>query len=369
MAIYIHELSNWPSFEWNQDIINPLLSKLQHQQGRLLGRMEALGFGLQAEANLETLTLDVIKSSEIEGEVLDSQQVRSSIARRLGMDIAGLVPADRNVEGVVEMMLNATQHYNEQLTKERLFAWQASLFPAGYSGMQKIAVGKWRDNSKNDPMQVVSGPMGRETVHYEAPEATLLEKEMLKFLDWVNEKNNRDTLLSAAIAHLWFVTIHPFDDGNGRIARAITDMLLARSDATAMRFYSMSGQIRKERKEYYIILEQTQKGSLDITIWIQWFLGCLERAFAEVSNTLALILKKASFWERNSVHQFNQRQKLMMNMLIDGFVGKLNTSKWAKITKCSNDTALRDIQDLLTKNVLEKEEAGGRSTSYKLVSP
>lgn len=326
--------------------------------------MEGLGFRLRAEANLQTLTQDVLKSSEIEGELLDADQVRSSIARRLGMDIAGMIPADRHVEGIVEMMLDATQHYQAPFSKERLFGWHAALFPTGYTGMHKIVVGAWRDNKKEDPMQVVSGAIGKEKVHFEAPDSDKLKTEMSMFIDWINADEKTDILIKAGMAHLWFVTIHPFDDGNGRIARAIADMQLARADGTSQRFYSMSAQIRKERNEYYAILESTQKGSLDITNWLTWFLQCLDRAIASTDETLAAVLKKAKFWENHSGTILNDRQRLMVNKLFDGFEGKLNTSKWAKITKTSTDTALRDIQDLLEKNILKKEVGGGRSTSY-----
>ena len=346
----------------------PLLAEVRHRQGRLLGKMENLGFSLQAEASLHTLTLDVLKSSEIEGELLDAEQVRSSIARRLGMDIAGLVPADRHVEGIVEMMLDATQQYQQPLSEDRLFGWHAALFPTGRSGMHKIVVGAWRDNKNDDPMQVVSGAMGKEKVHFEAPEADRLNTEMNQFINWFNEDHGMDAVLKAAIAHLWFVTIHPFDDGNGRIARAIADMQLARADGTPQRFYSMSAQIRKERKEYYNILEDTQKGSLDITRWLTWFLQCLDRAIAATDETLGGVLRKAKFWENHAATILNERQRTMLNKLLDGFDGKLNTSKWAKITKTSQDTALRDIQDLIDKQVLTKETGGGRSTSYTLVS-
>jgi Fic family protein len=328
--------------------------------------MERTGFDLQSEANLQTLTLDVLKSCEIEGELLDAKQVRSSIARRLGMDIAGLVPADRYVEGVVEMMLDATQHFDQPLTEERLSGWHAALFPTGRSGMHKIVVGAWRDNPPHDPMQVVSGPAGKEKVHYEAPVAELLPDEMNKFLHWFNEENNTDTILKAAIAHLWFVTIHPFDDGNGRIARAIADLQLSRADGTSQRFYSMTAQIRKERNTYYTVLEQTQRGSLDITGWLEWFLQCIGRALLASEDDLSAVLKKASFWKDHATTIFNKRQVLLLNKLLDGFDGNLTSSKWAKIAKCSQDTALRDIQDLLNKNILKKEEGGGRNTSYVL---
>ena len=325
--------------------------------------MEALGFPLRNEAILQTLTQDVLKSSEIEGEILNPDQVRSSIARRLGMDIGALEPADRNVEGVVEMMLDATQKYKSSLTEERLFAWHAALFPTGYSGMSKITVGAWR----NGPMEVVSGPMGKERVHYEAPAAKRLAKEMKVFLKWYNSESDIDPVLKAAIAHFWFVTIHPFDDGNGRIARAIADMSLARSESSSQRFYSMSAQIRKERKTYYDILESSQKQDTgDITPWLKWFLECLGGAFEGADATLATVLKKARFWEKHSATAINERQRIMINRLFDGFFGNLNTSKWAKMQKCSPDTALRDISELLKLGILKKDESGGRSTSYSL---
>ncbi|MGC4100846.1 Fic family protein [Ferruginibacter sp.] len=364
MATYIHQLPHWPKFTWNQEQLTALLVDIRTRQGRVLGRMEALGFKLQAEANLQTLTLDVLKSSEIEGEVLDSGEVRSSIARRLGIEIAGMVPADRHTEGVVEMMLNATQEYQQRLSAERLYAWQAALFPAGTSGMHRIVTGAWRNNKKDDPMQVVSGPIGRERVHYQAPDAELLPDEMNHFINWFNEDSTMDSIIKAAIAHLWFVTIHPFDDGNGRIARAIADMQLSRADASAQRFYSMSTQIRKERTTYYDILESTQKGSMDITAWLNWFLQCLGRALDATGETLERVLAKARFWEQHASTILNKRQQLMLNKLLDGFEGKLNTSKWAKITKTSQDTALRDIQELMNKKILAKEVGGGRSTSY-----
>jgi Fic family protein len=364
MAVYIYQLPNWPRFTWRQDQIAALLAGVRHRQGRLLGKMESLGFNLQAEASLQTLTLDVLKSSEIEGELLDAEQVRSSIARWLGMDIAGLVAADRHVEGIVEMMLDATQQYQQALSEDRLFGWHAALFPTGRSGMHKIVVGAWRDNKNDDPMQVVSGAMGKEKVHFEAPEADRLSTEMNQFITWFNEDSSMDAVMKAAIAHLWFVTIHPFDDGNGRIARAVADMQLARADGTQQRFYSMSAQIRKERKEYYDILETTQKSSLDITRWLIWFLQCLDRAIAATDETLSGVLRKAKFWEKHVGTPLNDRQRTMLNKLLDGFEGKLNTSKWAKITKTSQDTALRDIQDLVAKHILMQEAGGGRSTSY-----
>lgn len=344
-----------------------MLAEVRYRQGRLLGRMESLGFPLQKEASLQTLTLDVLKSSEIEGEVLNHDEVRSSIARRLGMDIAGLTPVDRNVEGVVEMMLDATQNYQLLLSEERMFDWHAALFPTGRNGMHKITVGAWRDNTKENPMQVVSGPIGRQTVHYQAPDAVIVPAEMKLFLEWFNSEIDTDPVIKAAIAHLWFVTIHPFDDGNGRIARAIADMQLARADETNQRFYSMSAQIRKERKEYYDILEKTQKGDLDITGWLQWFLHCLERAVYATDETLFVVIHKAKFWEKHATTTFNDRQVMMLNKLLDGhFFGKLTSSKWATLAKTSTDTAIRDINDLLNRGVLVKDTAGGRSTGYLL---
>jgi Fic family protein len=364
--MYIHQLPKWPDFEWDKEKIASLLSEVRYRQGKLTGRMESMGFNLQAEATLHTLTLDVLKSSEIEGEILNPEQVRSSIARRLGMDIAGLIPADRHVEGVVEMMLDATQHYNMPLTDERLFGWHAALFPTGRSGMYKIVVGAWRANTEKSPMQVVSGAVGRETVHFEAPASELVEEEMNKFLRWFNSTNDLDPVIKAAIAHLWFVTIHPFADGNGRMARTITDMQLARTDQNSRRFYSMSAQIRNERKAYYDILEKTQKGTLDITEWLEWFLTCLDSSISATEEILAKVMRKSKLWENLKAYSLNDRQQKMLNALIDGFEGKLTSSKWAKITKTSQDTASRDIQDLIDKGILLKEAAGGRSTSYTL---
>jgi Fic family protein len=365
-AKYIHELKDWPKFRWSQERLAQRLAAVRHRQGRLIGRMEGLGFTLRAEAMLQTLTEEVIKSSEIEGEVLDKEQVRSSIARRLGMDIGALTPAERNVEGVVEMMLDATQKFDTPLTAERLFGWHASLFPTGRSGMTRIEVGAWRSDSSG-PMQVVSGPMGREKVHYEAPVAKKLNREMRAFLTWFNSPESTDPVLKAGIAHLWFVTIHPFDDGNGRIARAIADMALARSENSPQRFYSMSAQIRTERNAYYDILEATQKGNLDITDWLEWFLGCLDRAFDGAETILAAVLKKARFWELHGDEQFNDRQRKILNRLLDGFEGKLTSSKWAALGKTSQDTAARDIEDLVKRGILIRDAAGGRSTSYSLV--
>lgn len=363
---YSHEKAEWPQYAWDSEKLANPLAAVRHRQGRLIGRMEGLGFSLRNEAMLQTLTQDVMKSSEIEGEILDHMQVRSSIARRLGMDIGALTPADRNVEGVVEMMLDATQNYDTPLVAERLFGWHAALFPTGFSGMHRIIVGAWRTDERG-PMQVVSGRIGKERVHYQAPAAKRLNLEMKRFLDWYNANTTSDPVLKAGLAHLWFVTIHPFDDGNGRIARAIADMSLARAEHSPQRFYSMSSQIRKERDAYYDILEATQKQhSGDITPWLLWFLNCLDRAIAGAETTLATVLKKAKFWEAHADSQFNQRQRDIINRLLSGFEGKLNTSKWAKIEKCSTDTALRDITDLVEHGILKKEAAGGRSTSYVL---
>lgn len=366
MANYIHQHPDWPLFTWRQDELATLLARVRHRQGRLIGQMLGLGFQLREEAVLHTLTEDVLKSSEIEGEVLDKDQVRSSIARRLGLDIGALAPTDRHVEGVVEMMLDATQNYEASLTAARLFGWHASLFPTGYSGISRIDVGRWRDDGTG-PMQVVSGPIGRERVHYEAPAAPRLDAEMRSFLDWFDAPHDDDPVIKAAVAHLWFVTIHPFDDGNGRIARAVADMALARSEQSPQRFYSMSAQIRLERNVYYDQLEATQKGTLDITGWIRWFLECLERAFVGADRVLAKVLAKAAFWRIHTDAAFNPRQHDMLNRLLDGFTGKLTSGKWAKIEKCSPDTALRDISDLVSRGILEREDAGGRSTSYRLV--
>lgn len=362
---YIHEQEDWPTFRWDQPRIAGKLAELRHRQGRLLGRMEMLGLTLRSEAVLRTLTAEVLKTSEIENEILDPDQVRSSLARRLGIEIGALTPADRDVEGVVEMMLDATQNYAAPLTEDRLFGWHAALFPTGRSGMTKIVVGNWRDESLG-AMQVVSGAIGRERVHFEAPHASKFAGEMKAFLAWFNGAAPCDPVLKAALAHLWFVTIHPFADGNGRIARAIADMSLARSEESAQRFYSMSTQIRAERNAYYDILEATQHGDLDITLWLDWFLDCLDRAFVGAEDILGTVLAKAKFWERHAGATLNDRQRLMLNKLLDGFEGKLTSSKWAKIAKCSQDTASRDIEALIEQNILKKDEGGGRSTSYSL---
>jgi Fic family protein len=363
--MYIHERADWPKLHWNSEALTDLLAEVRHRQGRLLGQMQALGFGLQEEAVLRTLTEDVVKSSAIEGQELDPAAVRSSIARRLGMDVGGLKPADRDVEGVVEMMLDATRNYDKPLTEERLFGWHASLFPTGRTGMRRITVGGWRNDS-DGPMQVVSGPVGKERVHFEAPKAPRLAEEMTEFLNWFNGGPGVDPVLKAGIAHLWFVTIHPFDDGNGRIARAIADLCLARSEKSSQRFYSMSAQIRQERKAYYDLLEDTQKGETDITEWLTWFLECLGRAIDGAETLLATVLTKARFWESIGASPLNDRQRLILNKLMDGFEGKLTSSKWAKLTKSSQDTAQRDITNLVQRGILVRSEEGGRSTSYTL---
>ncbi len=363
--MYIHELAEWPHFRWNNEALAKPLAEVRHRQGLLIGHMGALGFDLRQEAVLQTLTADVLKSSEIEGEKLDAEQVRSSIARRLGMDTGGLKSADRNIEGVVEMMLDATRHYDQLLTVDRLLAWHAALFPTGRSGMRKISVGAWRDDS-DGPMQVASGPTGKERIHFEAPQAPRVDKEMNSFLDWFNADCDIDMVMKSGLAHLWFVSIHPFDDGNGRIARAITDMALARSENSSQRFYSMSTQIRQERNAYYEILERTQKAEMDVTPWMEWFLACLGRAIDGAQTLLSAILAKAKFWERIRGVAINDRQKLVLNKLLDGFEGKLTTTKYAKLTKSSQDTALRDMTYLVDQGVLVRSSEGGRSTSYTL---
>ena len=363
--MYIWSRKGWPTFTWNNDALAGLLARVSREQGRLLGKMEGLGFDLRDEAHLQTLTEEVVTSSEIEGETLAREQVRSSIARQLGMDVGGLVPADRNIDGIVEMMLDATGNYATFLTEDRLFGWHAALFPTGRSGMHKILVGQWRDDS-GGPMQVVSGPMGRQKVHYEAPPAGRLPEDIARFLAWFEAPGDVDPLVIAGLAHLHFVTIHPFDDGNGRIARAIADMALARADGSAQRFYSMSAQIRIERNDYYTLLERTQKGELDVTSWLTWFLQCLHRAIEGAQEKLAAVTNKARFWEQFAKEPLNERQIKALNRVLDGFEGKLTTSKWAKLAKCSQDTAYRDILDLIDRGALRKDPGGGRSTSYSL---
>ena len=364
---YIHEQAEWPKLTWDDGRLSAVLADVRHRQGRLLGRMEGLGFRLRSEAKLSTLTADVVKSSAIEGEKLDAEEVRSSIARRLGLEYAGAAVAGRDVEGIVEMMLDATQNFAKPLTSERLFDWHAALFPTARSGMHKITVGAWRPVEAG-AMQVVSGPIGREKVHFEAPSAEKLDQEMTTFLEWFQAANGVDPVVKAGVAHFWFVTIHPFEDGNGRIGRAIVDLELARADGTAERFYSMSSQIEAERKEYYLQLERGQRNGLDVTVWLEWFLGCLGRAIAKADETLSGVLQKARFWEKVNQQPVNDRQRKVINKLLDGFEGKLTSSKYAKLVKCSEDTALRDISALVGRGVLIKNEAGGRSTSYTLAT-
>ncbi|MDL2307117.1 Fic family protein [Desulfovibrio sp. OttesenSCG-928-C06] len=363
---YIHERLEWPRFEWNLERLAGLLATVRHKQGLLLGRMGALGFAVQAEAGLETLTEDVVKSSAIEGERLDSTLVRSSLARRLGIDIGGTALVNRHIDGIVEMMLDATQRYAEPLSEGRLIGWHAALFPTGFSGSRKITVGAWR-TPEAGAMQVVSGYVGREMIHFEAPSAERLEREMDAFLEWFNTPLEFDPVLKAGIAHLWFVTIHPFEDGNGRIARAIADCALARADNSPQRFYSMSGRIEQDRKEYYAILESTQKGGLDITAWLEWFLTCLGRAIDGAEETLAAVLRKARVWNHANQFPLNERQRLVLARLLDNFSGKLTSSKYAKLAKISQDTAIRDIKELVANGILKQSGGGGRSTAYEIV--
>lgn len=366
MRQYIHSLPAWPNLHFDLAAVAEPLAEARHQQGLLMGKLEGLGFHLRDEADFETMTSDVLETSGIEGEKLDLRQVRSSIARRLGIEVAGTDAVDRHVEGIVEVMLDATRRYAEPLTVDRLFGWHAALFPTGRSGMRTIAVGAWRTSV----MQVVSGPIGREKVHFEAPAAPRLAREMKRFLAWFNAPPTGDLVLRAALAHLWFITIHPFDDGNGRIARAIADMMLSRSERSPRRFYSMSAEIRARRKEYYTLLESTQRGSLDVTLWIRWFIERMRAAIAAAHHTLARIMAKGRFWEAQAGQPLNPRQGKMLNKLLDGFDGKLTTSKWAKIAGASQDTALRDILDLVARGALARDgESGGRSTSYRIVIP
>lgn len=365
MPIFIHQRSDWPDFIWDNSRLIVALAQVRSLQGILLGKMSTLGFDLKQEAFLETVSLDVLKSTEIEGEFLHPEQVRSSVARHLGMDIAGLIPSDRHVDGVVEMILDATRKYSDPLSPDRLFGWHAALFPTGRSGMHRIRVGEWR-NDETGPMQVVSGAMGKERVHFQAPDAARLPEEMQRFCKWFNEDSPIDPVIKAGVAHIWFISIHPFDDGNGRIARAITDMQLSKSEDTSQRFYSMSAQIRIQRNQYYDILEKTQRGDLDISEWLLWFLECMKKSLESTNLIFERILIKAAFWDKYAGTVFNSRQILMINKLLGHFEGKLNTSKWAKMTKSSQDTALRDIQDLVEKGVLVREEPGGRSTHYQM---
>ena len=364
--MWTHKHQDWPNFTWDAEALASKLADIRHRQGRLLGRMEGLSFELKREASLSTLTNDVVKSSAIEGENLNPEEVRSSIARRLGIDTAGLISASRNIEGIVEMMLDATQRFSRPLTKDRLFDWHAALFPTGRSGMHKITVGGWRTTDAGS-MQVISGPIGKEKIHFEAPYANLLEKEMQEFLAWFAGGDDIDPVIRAGIAHLWFVTIHPFEDGNGRIARAIGDMALARADGTQDRFYSLSSQIETERQHYYDQLEKQQCTTPEISGWLSWFLDCLGRAITNAETTLSNVLFKAKLWDAVNQKPVNDRQRLIINrMLEDDFEGCMNTSKYARLAKCSNDTALRDIQALKERGIFIQNPGGGRSTSYRL---
>lgn len=363
--VYIYEDPEWPTFTWDIRALAGPLAAVRHKQGKHLGRMEALGFDLRMEANLTALTDEVVTSSAIEGEHLNTDEVRSSIARRLGLDVAGLPAPGREVEGVVEMMLDATRHYDRPLTVDRLFGWHAALFPTGRSGMYRITVGNWRTGDAG-PMQVVSGPIGNERVHFQAPDAQRVPEEMQQFLECFASPATIDPVLKAGVAHFWFVTIHPFDDGNGRIARAIADMALAQADCTGDRFYSMSSGIEAQRKEYYRQLESSQKGSLDITTWLAWFLDCLDRTLEDADRSLGAVLRKARLWKKINTRPVNERQGKVINRMLDDFKGPLNTSKYARIAKCSKDTALRDIRVLLDRGIIVKNAAGGRSTSYRL---
>ncbi len=365
---YIWQASDWPNWRYDLAALAVPLAEVSRAQGVLMGRLTDVGMALRDQASLAALTEDVVKTSEIEGETLNVESVRSSIARRLGVDIGALAAVDRHVEGVVEMVLDASVNCHAPLSRERLFGWHAALFPTGYSGLAKINVGAWRDDASGS-MQVVSGPIGRQRVHFEAPPANRLEAEAHRFIDWVNDAPHEPPLIKAGLAHLWFVTLHPFDDGNGRIARAMGDLLLARADGSPQRFYSLSAQIQRERNAYYDILERTQKQSMDVTVWLAWFLDALHRAVDQAQHTLDAVLSKARFWQRWALISLNARQVKLLNRLLDGFEGKLTSSKWAAIAKCSPDTALRDISDLLTRGVLRKTDAGGRSTSYELNNP
>ena len=363
--MYFHENTDWPNFRWDSEIILAYVSKVRDLQGRLIGRMEAMGFDLRGEAVLDTLTDDIVRTNEIEGENFDADEVRSSVAQKLGMDISGLPNVSRHVDGVVEMMMDATQNFDKPLNEERMYGWHAALFPIGRSGIHKIRVGEWRVDERG-PMQILSGAIGKEKVHYIAPEATRLNDEMKLFIDWFNADKGVEPVIKSAIAHLWFVSIHPFSDGNGRIARALGDCLLARADRTKQRFYSMSSAIMKSKKGYYNILESTQKGGMDVTQWLVWYFERLIEAIEATSETLSKIMIKAKFWETHKTTQFNDRQVKMINKLQSDFVGKLHSSKWAKMTGVHRDTARKDIQDLIEKGVLAAAGEGGRSTNYVL---
>lgn len=362
---YIWQSGDWPAWRYDLAVVTQPLAEASRAQGRLVGRLADVGMVLRDQASLVTLTEDVVETSAIEGERLDAGAVRSSIARRLGVDIGALAPVDRHVEGVVAMVLDANANCSAAVTRDRLFGWHAALFPTGYSGLHRINVGGWRDDA-NGPMQVVSGPLGRQRVHFEAPPADRLERDMGRFLDWANDIPDEPALIKAGLAHLWLVTLHPFDDGNGRIARAVGDLFLARADGSPQRFYSLSAQIQRERRAYYDILERTQKASMDVTAWLAWFLGTLHRAVEHAQHTLDDVLAKSRFWQCWATTPLNERQVTLLNRLLDGLDSKLTSRKWASIAKCSPDTALRDITDLIARGVLRKSEAGGRSTSYEL---
>jgi len=363
---YIHQDPDWPGFTWNQSDLAPLLAEVRHEQGLLLGAMRTFGLDTQEQASLTMLTEDAVNTSEIEGEILNRDSVRSSLTRKLGLENAGEVSSSRQVDGLVAVLLDATQKHEAPLSRERLFGWHASLFPSGWSGMNRIRVGEWRNDEKG-PMVVVSGKPGREHIHFEAPSQDRLNEEMNSFLTWFNAESHEDPVIRSALVHVYFITIHPFDDGNGRLARALADLQLARADRSALRFYSMSSQIQQEKKAYYDTLEQSQKGSLDVSAWIEWYLRCLLRAINTSRSSLASVLMKATFWHRHGEVEFHVRQRKMINRLLDGFEGKLTSSKWAIICKCSQDTAQRDINDLIARGILEKEAAGGRSTSYRMI--
>ncbi|MDR1166875.1 MAG: Fic family protein [Deltaproteobacteria bacterium] len=362
---YIHERPDWPKFTWNLDALATLLAEIRHKQGLLLGRMSALGFSLRAEAGMETMALELVKSSAIEGETVDAVEARSSLAKHLGLKLGGLKPVGREVEGLALMTLDATRRYAEPLTRERLWGWQAALFPSGFSGLRKITVGKWR-GPEAGPMRVVSGPIGRERVHYEAPAAERLDEEMDRFLAWFNNPPTLDPVLKAGLAHFWFVAIHPFEDGNGRIARAIADRALAQADDCPDRFYGMSASIERERPAYYDILDESQRAGLDITSWLKWFLGCLGGAIDGAEETLATVKRKARVWRKANLHPLNERQRLALARLLDDFVGKLTSGEYAKLAKCSSDTALRDLTELLEYGLLARGGSGGRGVSYAL---
>jgi len=364
VAKYIYEHKNWTDFTWQEKSINVVFGEVRLMQGKIIGQMNALGFSAKEEATLTALTLDIVKSSEIEGELLNFEQVRSSIARKLGINTAGLVKSSRHLDGVVSMMLDATQRFELPLTEKRIFGWHAALFPTGFSGLYKIEVGQYRTGE----MQIVSGAIGKEKIHYEAVKPEFVKPEMDKFLDWFNNDNSLDLVIKAAIAHFWFIIIHPFDDGNGRIGRALTDMLLARAEGSGERFYSMSSQILEERKKYYEVLQKVQHSSNDITEWLSWFLHCLKNAMSATENTMQKIMLKAEFWKLHEATAINERQRKILNILFDNFEGKLQTSKWAKINKISTETALRDIKDLIDKRILRQTNEGGRNANYELVN-